>query len=115
MDEEFGQFPFYTHPCSELTQDHARNITLNQFVACIRVSNVWAVPLNDTATWLSVPAIVDFLPGCCIWNPEFGYFTVSAFDKQAQKIQVQRKDVPTTAAPGTPVPGCTKFIITPDV
>jgi hypothetical protein len=113
MDEE--SFSFYSNPCTEVTQDHARHVTLNQYVACIRISNNWVVPLNDTATWLHVPAVVDFLVGCCIWNPEFGYFSVTAFDKNVQKIQIQRKDVETTAAPGTPVPGCTKFIITPDV
>jgi len=109
------QNPFYTHPCSEVTEDHARHMILHQYTTCLKVVNVWAVPNNDVAVWLTVPAIVDFLVGSCLWNPEYGYFRVTAFDKQAQKVQVQRVDIVATAAPGTQVPACTKFIVTVDV
>lgn len=109
------QEPFYTHPCSEVTEDHARHLIVHQYVACLKIVNEWAVPLNSVAVWVELPAVVDILTDCCLWNPQFGYFIVSAFDKQAQRVQVQRKDVIGTAAPGVRIPSCTKFIVTPNI
>lgn len=107
--------PFYTNPCSEVTEDHARHIIVHQYVACFKITNEWAIPLPDQLIWVEVPAMVDMLTGSCIWNPDYGYFVVVAFDKVAQKVRLQRKDGDTTAPAGTIIPSCTKFISTPNV
>lgn len=104
----FG-YPFYSHPC-DIQEDHARHIVVHQYVACIRVPNVWAVP--ESSVWLEVPALVDALVGSCIWNPDYGYFLITAYDKEAQKILVERLNVSGTALPGVVIPLCTKFIFT---
>lgn len=106
------QEPFYTHPCSEVTEDHSRNIILHQYVGCIKIPNQWAIPLDSVAVRLEVPAVVDLLVGSNLWHPEYGYFLITAYDKQGQKVQLQRTSDLDNAAPGTVVPGCTKFIIT---
>lgn len=107
--------PFYTHPCYEVTSDHARHMILHQYVACVKIANQWVVPANNVGAWLDLPAVVDVLIGSCIWNPQFGYFLVTAFDKAGQRIMIERKNVASTAEPGTNVPMCTKFIFTPNV
>lgn len=104
--------PFYTVPESEVTEDHARHIILHQYTSCVRVTNQWAVPLDSALVWLDVPAIVDALVGSVMWNPTYGYFKVTAFDKQAQRIQVQRKAQ--SAAPGTVVAADSRFIFVSD-
>ena len=106
--------PFYTHPCSEVKEDHARHIILHQYVGCIKISNTWAIPTNDSEVTVRVPAVVDILVGCCLWNPEFGYLRVSAYDKFGQTVTLQRLERSDSAAPGKAVPMCTKFIITPE-
>lgn len=107
--------PFYTHPCDELIEDHAKHVLLHQYVGCIRIPSQWAVPNNNSVIRLELPAIVDILVGCCLWNPDYGYFLVTAFDKQGQTVTIERKPGPTTAQPGTVIPSCTKFIFTPNV
>lgn len=113
MSDEF-QEPFYVHRCPDLQEDNARHIILHQYVACLRISNEWAVPTDPESTWLDIPAVVDVLPGVCLFNPAYGYFRIASFDKQAQKVLVQRVPSTLTASPGTVVPGCTKFILTPE-
>lgn len=107
--------PLFTHPCSEVTEDHARHVILHQYTGCIVVENTWAIPLNSTQVRLSIPAVIDMMVGCCIWNPAYGYFRVVAFDKLAQRIDVVRKQHQQTRDPGVTVPGCTKFIIVADI
>lgn len=107
--------PFYTHPCEELTEDHAKHVILHQYVGCVKIPSTWVVPANNSAVRLALPAVVDVLIGCCLWNPYYGYFLVTSFDKQGQTVTLERKPTTTTAAPGTTVPMCTKFIFTPNV
>lgn len=104
--------PFFTHPCAEQLEDNARHILLHQYVACIKIPNTWAIPTDSTGVILNVPALVDILIGCSIWNPNYGYFLVMSYDKQGQKIVVMNKVLNVNVTPGTVVPSCTKFIIT---
>lgn len=108
-------YPVYTHPCDEVLQDHARHLVVHQYVGCIKIPNAWAVPNVDEILWLDTPALVDVLTGSCLWNPDFGYFKIVSFDREGQKIGVQRKIVEGTALAGVAIPSCTKFIFTPDI
>lgn len=107
--------PFYTNPCSEVMEDHARHVIVHQYVACVRVSNQWAVPSDGESVWLDIPALVDIQVGSCLWNATFGYFRVVSFDKEANRAAVQRNTNSFNAAPGTNVPSCTKFVLAPDI
>lgn len=109
-NEEMFNYPFYAHPCSEVKEDHARHVIVHQYVGCIKISNQWAVPSNESAVWVTVPALVEVMIGSCLWNPEYGYFRVAAFDSNANKIQLQRLDRSDTTLPGRVIPFCTKFI-----
>lgn len=109
-----NQDPYYTHPCEEVTEDHARHVLLHQYVGCVKIPNEWAVPSGTTSARLDLPAVVDLVVGSCLWNPDYGYFLITSFDKKGQTVTVQRKETPTTAGPGTVVPSCTKFIFTPN-
>lgn len=111
--DEILQQPHYTHPCSEVLQDHARHVILHQYVACLKISNLWVVPSGTDTTWLDLPAVVDVLPGSCLWNPDYGYFRIVSFDKPGQRVLVQRTSR-TTAVAGTVIQSCTRFILAPD-
>ncbi len=106
--------PYYTHPCSEVKEDHARHVIVHQYVGCVRIPNEWVVPTNDSVTWLQLSAVVDVLVGSCLWHPDYGYFRITAFDARVQKIQLQRVDVEGTSPAGTTIPMCTKFIFAPE-
>ncbi len=103
--------PYYTHPCDSLTEDHARHVVVHQYVACVRIPSEWSVPSNNSAVRVSLPAVVDVLIGSRLWNPQFGYFLITSFDKQGQTVTLQRQANSSVA--GTVVPSCTKFIFTP--
>jgi hypothetical protein len=105
---------YYTNACDEVLADHARHLIVHQYVACVKVKNEWAVPQSDELLWLDLPALVDVLIGSCLWNPDYGFFKITAYDRQAHKVQVQRKDVAGTASAGTVIPMCTKFIFVAD-
>jgi hypothetical protein len=81
----------------------------------VRIPNQWAVPANNSGIKLQLPAVVDLVVGSCLWNPDFGYFLITSFDKQGQIVTIERKSTATTAQPGTLVPSCTKFIFAPNI
>ena len=103
--------PFYAS--SEIQEDHGMNAAYTQYAGCIRIPGSWSVPNNNfDSAWLAVPGLVDALIGCCLWNPTYGYFTITYFDQQLQRIKIRRVDVVGTAAVGAVIPECTKFVIT---
>lgn len=108
-----SEHPFYTHPCDSLVEDHSRHTIVHQYVGCIKIPSEWVVPANNSAVRVSVPAVVDLVIGSCLWNPDFGYFLITSFDKQGQSVTLERKSNSSIA--GTVVPSCTKFIFAPNV
>lgn len=101
--------PFYLNSC--IQQDHSSHVFLHQYIACLRISTEWIVPNDESEVWVEVPALVDVLIGSALWNPDYGYFLITAFDKKAQKLKLERYDTDFTADAGTTIPSCTKFIV----
>jgi len=111
-DSPLMQHGFYTNPCGELTQDHARHVIVHQYVGCIKIANSWVIPVGEESASLDVPALVDVLVGSCLWNPEFGTFRIIHYDAGLQKIKVQTTE--DSGEPGTLVVSCTSFIFVQD-
>jgi len=104
--------PYYEDPCFQSNQTQGCQV-YNQYSAAIRVITEWAVPTPGQLVTLRVAALADILVGSFIWNPDYGYFSVEVYDPEGQQIKVQAV-AGYTATVGTSIPGCTKFILTPN-
>lgn len=104
--------PFYaqTPVCAE---DHTKNVYINQMSLGVQIQSDWNVPLCGASAILSVPGLVTASVGSSIWHDSFGYFEIIAYDAIGQTITVQNNCLDGNAAPGTQIPACTTFAISP--
>lgn len=107
------QQPYYSHPCDiELgSEDTTRYV--HRYVAAIRVANNWTIPAEMSIAVLDVPALTEVLLGSWLWHPVYGYFEIQSYDPISQQIGIGNYQLAGNALPGTPVPACTQFIISP--
>lgn len=103
--------PFYacTPSCPE---SHTQTLVQQQFYFDISAVNTWNVPTCGNTAVLAVPGIKSINIGSYIWDSEFGYFEVTAFDVTTGQITVVNHCNEDNAAPGTSVPACTLFTVT---
>jgi hypothetical protein len=105
-------YPYYTHPCAEVTQDQARNVILHQYVAVVKVLEQWARPGVGQTAVVHIPALAAALVGAYLWNPLYGYFRIDAYDSGSQQVSLSTFDLPNNVAilPGV-IPSCTSFML----
>lgn len=103
--------PFYacTPNCPE---SHTQTLVQQQFYFDISAVNTWNIPTCGNTAVLAVPGIKSVNIGSYIWNSEFGYFEITAFDVTTGQITILNHCNDGNAAPGTNVPACTLFTVT---
>jgi len=103
--------PYYqcASPCE---QDHTKKIVIQQFYTTIKVDNSWNVPACGESAVLSVAGLKSVEIGGFVWNSEYGYFEITAFNAATGEITVINNCTEGNAAAGTNVPACTDFIVT---
>jgi len=105
-------YPYYTHPCAEVTQDQARNVILHQYVAVVKVLEQWVRPGVGQTAVVHIPALAAALVGAYLWNPLYGYFRIDAYDSGNQQVSLSSFELPnnTVPLPGV-IPSCTSFML----
>lgn len=93
-------------------EDHTQKIVINKFAADIKITSSWNVPVCGESAIVTVPGLTAIAIGSYIWNAEFGYFEVTAFNAGTQQITIANRCTDGNAAAGTNVPACTEFIVT---
>lgn len=109
-----GQQPYYqTDPCLDARDTCPKKIYVANYQPVIRIQGEWAVPEANAIVTLTVPALVDIMIGAVIWNPDYGSYTIVAYDGN-DLIKVT-KTTYNEAVTGTTIPSCTKFALTAPV
>lgn len=103
--------PYY-QCASACPEGHTQQVFIQQFVADLKIQDTWNVPAcNGTATVTSVQ-LIDIVVGSYLWNPEYGYFEITAFNSATNQITLYNHCNEGNAAEGTNVPSCTPFTVT---
>lgn len=100
--------PYYEDPCFQQNQCQGVQYIV-QYTPVIKISNNWAVPEADTVVTLRVPGVTEMLIGSYLWNPDYGFYVIVSFDKDAQSVKLV-KTLHNDTEVGTTIPSCTKFI-----
>lgn len=103
--------PFYACVPS-CPESHTQTLVQQQFYFDISAVNTWNVPTCGNTAVLAVPGIKSINIGSYIWDAEFGYFEVTAFDVTTGQITILNHCNEGNAAAGTNVPACTLFTVT---
>jgi len=102
--------PFYS--CAPACpESHVQKITIQQFSADIKIADSWNIPGCGEPAVINAISLRAIVVGSYIWNPEFGYFEVTAFNSGTGQITVLNHCNDGNAAPGTNVPECTEFTV----
>ena len=107
--------PFYQCAPS-CPESHVQKIVLQQFYGTITVADSWNIPACEGSAVLNVLGLKSIGLGSYIWNSDYGYFEVTAFNSSTGQITVVNHctnhcGVANEAA-GTSIPSCTEFTIT---
>mgnify|MGYP006921287115 CR=1 FL=1 len=101
--------PYYN--CAPSCQEsNTQKIIINQFAQCLNVVNSWNIPACGLSATLSIPGLTAITIGSYLWDEEFGYFEITAFDSGLQQVTVINHCNEENAAAGTSVPACTCFL-----
>jgi len=104
--------PYYA--CAEACEeDHTKEILVPQFNTKIDINNSWNIPECGSTAILAISHLNQVLVGGYLWNPNYGYFRVEGFDRETGQLTVLNQCNSVNESPGTTVPACTGFIITP--
>lgn len=106
------QQPYYA--CAPVcAEDHTKNVYINQMSLGVTIQSAWNIPLCGASAVLSVPGLSAVSVGSFIWHDSYGYYEIVAGDTVNQTITVQNNCDASNASPGTQVPACTTFVVTP--
>lgn len=106
------QEPYYVDSpmCAE---DHTTKVYVQQMALGLPIQSAWNIPLCGGSAQLSVPGLSAVSVGSYIWHEAYGYYEIIAADLVAKTITVQNNCDSANASPGTQVPPCTTFVVTP--
>lgn len=82
--------------------------TLTEFVNTLS----FVVPACDGTVVVDAPGLTNVLIGSYVWNPNYGYFQVTAYDSSTGEVTLLNECFEGNAAPTTVVPAQTSFIFT---
>lgn len=103
--------PFYN--CAPVCpENHTQRIVLQQYYASVSIADSWNVPLCGESAVVNIIGLKAIAPGAYIWNSQFGFFEITAFDAGTGQVTIQNNCNEGNAAAGTNVPGCTEFTVT---
>lgn len=78
----------------------------------LTISPSWNIPVSGGS--IVLPLKANAVPiGAMIWADTFGYFRISSFDYDKQEVTITNEGRAGNATPGTQVPRCTTFAVTP--
>lgn len=92
-------------------ENHCQVLINQQFYTALKINNSWNVPDCEGSAQISVTGIKSVLIGSYLWNPNYGYFEIVAFDVDTQQITIQNNCNDGNAAVGTQVPSMTLFVV----
>lgn len=93
-------------------ESNLQRVTINQFSADLKVLNTWNVPNCGLTGSLTITGLKAINIGSYLWNAQFGYFEVTAFNAATSQVTVVNHCTDGNAAAGTNVPACTEFTVT---
>lgn len=103
--------PYYN--CAPVCQEgHTQRITIQQFYADVKLLDTWNIPACGTTATINTDGLKAIVVGSYLWNPDYGYFEVTAFNSGTGQITVLNHCNDGNAAAGTNVPQCTEFTVT---
>lgn len=102
--------PFYGTPPA--CEQQSSKVFIQNFVATIKVGSAWGVPESGGTGIIFVDGLVSILVGSYIYNKNYGYFEVTAFNQDNGQVTVLNHNTGGNQPPGFQVPPCTEFIIT---
>lgn len=107
--------PFYMNqPMSP--EDSTKYIFQGQYSYGITFPADWNTPLIGASAILKTPTVTSNIPiGAWLWNVQFGYFQIVAFDFENQLLTITNSasTQDQVVVPGSAVPSCTTFLLTP--
>lgn len=84
--------------------------TCPEICTSLAIQNAWNIPACNASAVLSVTGLTTLLIGTYLYNPEYGWFRVTAFDSVNYQITVLNECFGDNAAAGTVVPAGTQFV-----
>lgn len=103
--------PFYACAPS-CPESHVRNVTIQAFSADVKIVDSWNIPLCGTSAVVNTESLRAIVTGSFLWNPDYGYFQVGAFNAGTGQVTLVNTCHAGNAAAGTNVPSCTEFTVT---
>lgn len=102
-----------SQPCASCPEDNIRNIINQTYAASVRVQDSWNIPDCSQSAVVTIPGLSQITVGAYLWNPSYGYFQVTAFNSTLQQVTILNNCTDGNSAPGTRVPACTDFNLSP--
>lgn len=105
--------PYYAGNVGMCPEDNCKNTIIQQFTLGLQIQSAWNLPQCGGSAILSVPGVVAVPVGEYLHNPSYGYFQIISFDATKEEISVTNPCFDGNLPPGTSVPMCVTFIVTP--
>ena len=93
-------------------ESHCQKITIQSFTADVKIVDSWNIPACGQQAVLNAESLRAIVVGSYLWNPDYGYFEITAFNSGTGQVTVQNNCNTGNATAGTNVPSCTEFTVT---
>lgn len=103
----------YYNSADVCEEDNCKKIYCNQFTFGVCPDVSWNVPACGQTALLSVPGIQGASIGSYIWHTAYGYFQVVSVDADKGLLGIVNTCLTGNADPGTQIPKCTCFTVSP--
>lgn len=103
----------YYNSADVCEEDNCKKIYCNQFTFGVCPDVSWNVPSCGQTALLSVPGVQGASIGSYIWHTAYGYFQVVSVDADKGLLGVVNTCLTGNADPGTQIPKCTCFTVSP--
>lgn len=106
--------PYYQQSptCQE---DNSRTVYQNTISQTFKSSSGFCVPACGASVRVTFYGVVDVAIGAMLWTPGIGFLQIEGFNANSQEIELSNPCLTgicgDQAAPGTPVPACTVFVL----
>jgi len=104
--------PYYSL-APTVQQSNCDPTCVNIYNASLRFALAWNIPACGATAVTKVSNLQSLAIGSNLWIPGKGYFEVTAFDPTTLEITIKNNCIEGNIAPGTVVPKCTEFIVSP--
>lgn len=105
--------PYYIQS-AQCQENHCEQIINNYYSPQVCVSYGFNIPGCGLTAVIYFSDVPKLLVGAYLWHPTYGYFKVIAFNSQTGQTTILNTCEDGNAAPGTAIPACTCFIVTPE-